>query len=123
MKTEHFYTFAGRQRAVYVNAYGDTVTYSLQDAPTGSYVEYTDMPEELVRSGKASWFTLLDNEGPITGATAIRAILNGSPSPLSKMEVQSSSDAVMACAGQLARMNAVFAEVNSDMRLIAKAAA
>ena len=117
MKTLHYYTSAGNQRHVAVEG---TVSYILEHAPEGSAVYYTDDSIEIVRAGKARWTKLLDSSGVVSGATAIRASLGKPLEFFALFTVEHGvTDPVLGCAGELARMNAVLAAVNADLRFCA----
>ena len=120
MKTQHFYTFAGNQRHVMIEG---TVAYTLENAPAGSAVYYTDDSVETVRAGKSSWIKLLDNTGVVTGATALRVELAKPIDFFALLTVERGiTDPVLGCAGELARMNATLAAVNADLRFCAAVA-
>jgi len=114
MKTQHYYTFAGNQRHVAVKG---TVAYSLENAPAGSAVYYTDDSVEAVVARKSRWTKLLDNSGVVSGATALRVELAKPLDFFALLTVEHGvSDPVLGCAGELARMNATLAAANADLR-------
>ncbi|WP_442577824.1 hypothetical protein ACSBOB_19960 [Mesorhizobium sp. ASY16-5R] len=116
MKSDHIYTCKGKQRAVFVSAYGETIAFNVERAPAGTFLEMTDDAADVVRSGKAQWHRVNTLGGLLTGATAIRLSVGESPDGFTRLAIATAKDPMDGVTGSLTRMNAQLDTANRDLR-------
>lgn len=123
---ECFYTAAGFQRPV--KSPSAIFAFSLEGAPEGSFIQYTEMECDYLNASKSereayadSFVTLQDTNGVLSNVAAIRVFLASAPSPFAKLEVLPQDDPALGCIGELTKINCSLAQINHDMRGIAVA--